>query len=383
MKLIFLCFIRYIYLLRLTLKSASMLKLYNQNTNIKSSNYSYLSLDNYLNSQYYAQIGFGKPTQFINVIFDTGSSNLWVDSNIFKANKSNTLIDINADFDIKYNTANVKGKLVNDMIKIGNIVIHNQTFGLANIIEGEYFKKAPYHGILGLSPSKKLVNKEAKNISTFLDNIISKHKLKRNIFSIYLSTNMTGELIIGEINQKHMSENFKYIQVQSNDYWMFDIEDIYINGIKTNYCNIIKERTHSDICAVVLDTGTYFYTFPSYIIYAFQRQIGIKPDCSNINSIPTISIKFKAKDNMSSQTNIMELNLSSEDIIEKLQVNNKSQCHIAAIPVDINKPKGPHIIFGSKFIKKYYTVFDIDNKIIAISKANNKENQIKYKTAYD
>jgi saccharopepsin len=74
------------------------------------------------------------------VVFDTGSSNLWVPSTRcqsiacwlhrrYDASQSETYVENGTEFAIRYGTGSLKGVISNDVLTVGDIVVEGQDFG--------------------------------------------------------------------------------------------------------------------------------------------------------------------------------------------------------------------------------------------------------------
>ena len=350
----------------------------NRKSNLKNK----VNLINFANAQYYANISVGSPPQSFKVIFDTGSSNLWIQSdqcislscrehkgfNIKKSQSYRPFLSssnqINV-FQIKYGTGKIKGEFGIDNVAIGELEIKEQTIGITLVEEGNAFKNVPFEGILGLSFQSN------NHTVPFFDNVIKSDQLKHNIFSIYLSKNNydnRSSILFGEVDKERMNSNFTFINlVKSNisSYWMITIDEIYIDNIKTDYCDKIRQYSFNHKCNVAIDSGTSLFTFPSFIFYDFKRKINIKEDCSNYNDLHRIS--FGISTNRGEREDLF---FDKEDYILNTE---KTKCFGGFMPLDVPTPKGPLIVFGEMFLKKYYTVFDRDNNQIGIALSNHND----------
>ncbi|KAM0927627.1 hypothetical protein ACQ4PT_002755 [Festuca glaucescens] len=119
-------------------------------------------LKNYLNAQYYGEVGIGTPPQNFTVIFDTASSNLWVPFSecyfstacyphkSYRASWSSTYTKEGKRVSIHYGTGAIVGYISQDSVQVGGIVVEKQDFIEAALEPSITFMLAKFDGILGL-----------------------------------------------------------------------------------------------------------------------------------------------------------------------------------------------------------------------------------------
>merc|ERR1719321_1133341 len=289
---------------------------------------------------YYGQIEVGEPKQKFTVVFDTGSGNLmipstWCSGNActmhkrFARSQSETSRDIDAD------GSTVKKGAPRDQITV--------TLGTEET--DDPFSSFNFDGVLGLA-----LNEMSQGPSfNLMDRLVSSGKLKKPIFSVFLSDSEAeqSEITFGDVRHEHMVGEMFWMPVsRPSGYWQVEIEDIMMDGKKQNIC---------PNCQVAVDTGTSQLAGPTDVIDDLSKSIGLQSDCSNMKDMPTLG--FMVGEHV--------LNLQPGDYIDQ----GPDGCEVSLMPLDVPPPNGPLFIFGAPFLRKFYTTYDPLNKRVGFAAA--------------
>merc|ERR1711907_302183 len=96
-----------------------------------------VKLKNWGYTQFVGSIEIGTPPQTFRVIYDTGSSNTWL--------PGHQCSEASCD---KYGSGLVRGKVVQDDVKMGGITLKKARFGEVGYEHGHAFRKGHFSGIV-------------------------------------------------------------------------------------------------------------------------------------------------------------------------------------------------------------------------------------------
>lgn len=237
-----------------------------------------ISLKNYMDAQYYGEIGIGSPPQTFTVIFDTGSSNIWVPSSKcyfslacyfhskYKASKSSTYKANGDRCKITYGSGSISGFFSQDNVQVGDLIVKDQVF-IETTREGSLiFVLAKFDGIVGLGFPEISVGK----VPPIWSAMVEQNLVNENVFSFWLNRNADdtngGEIVFGGVDPKHYKGDHTYVPVSRKGYWQFDMGDFLIGGKSTGFC--------AGGCAAIVDSGSSLLAGPTSIVTQVNHAIG-------------------------------------------------------------------------------------------------------------
>jgi len=315
-------------------------------------------------SEYFGEVDIGTPAQKFLVIYDTGSSNLWVPSKsctnckkngtLYDSSKSSTYAKNGKAFALQYGTGSCRGFLSTDTIALGGVKATGFDFGEVTTEAADVFGSAPFDGILGLGPAKAAIDQVAMPLQKLKD----QGQIKQNIVSFYLASNSsTGStLVLGGTDPSFYTGDITYINValaaKLLPYWLVSAKDIKVGGTSIGACNAFTG------CEMVVDTGTSVLAGPVKAVNDLIKPIGnVSADCSNVHTLPTITFSIGGND----------FDLGPEFYVLKGEDENGAiQCQLGIEGVNAGVPIW---ILGDPFLRKYYTVWDAEANRVGFATA--------------
>jgi len=317
-------------------------------------------------AQYYGTISVGTPPQSLRVVYDTGSSNLWVNKQTgflsqhkhYIDTKSSTYVKNGTVFKIQYGSEPVSGFYSQDTIHLGDIDISDYTFAEVDNTKGlgPAWAVGHFDGICGMGWDDISVD----HVKTPLRALVDSKKLGANQFAFYLgSGGAAGELVLGGVDPAHYTGDFETVPVietapGKTGYWALAMDDAKIGG--TSVTSVKK---------AIVDSGTSLLAVPVADMKKIATALGAKPlgPIPPLNKEYTIDCKATSPD--------IEFVLGGKSYVltkEDYILNEQGQCLLGFTGMDVPAPAGPLYILGDVFMRAHYVKFDVDNKQLGFAK---------------
>jgi hypothetical protein len=326
-------------------------------------------IKDYANAQYFGSVSIGSPGTTFQVIFDTGSSNLWVPKvgcshcgNPFFGKKtkynhdqSSSYVEDGGDFEIMYGSGSVSGYFSQDSVTLADdIVVTGQRFAEVQDAGGLGLAYAfgKFDGILGLGFTAISVD----GTPTVFENAIDQHAVDQPVFSFYLGDNAPGELVFGGYDASKMVGDLTYVKLMSATYW-----EIALDAVTAGSYHADPNADGSPVTAII-DSGTSLCTGPKKEVAAMAAAIGAKPnimgeytvDCDTLDALPDIVFTIDGND----------YTVPGKAAVLQAQ----GTCLFAFMGIDFGG-HGPQWILGDVFMRQYVTVFNYLDQTIGFAKS--------------
>ncbi|WWC67946.1 uncharacterized protein I206_101865 [Kwoniella pini CBS 10737] len=235
-----------------------------------------------LDTSYSATIDVGTPSQSLDIVLDTGSSDLWVASQdctdgacigmtTYDTASSTTNVNLTSAFSIEYGSGTAAGSLVQDLVTLGGYSVASQTFASCDEVSSGLLSSG-VSGIMGLSWQALAYSKAtpwwltlAKS-SSWSDPLFAFHLARyRNVAGASSIETDGGVATFGFLDSSLYSGDVTYVSVSgSAQYWQIPMASMKMQGETVSLGS-------SNMAAI--DTGTTLIGGPESLIQAIYANI--------------------------------------------------------------------------------------------------------------
>jgi hypothetical protein len=328
-----------------------------------------IELQDYMNAQYYGTIQMGTPAVSFIVLFDTGSSNLWLPaSNCTNCASSKTKYNPAASstykangtsFEIRYGSGSMKGFVVHDTLTMGELQC-DVDFAAATNEPGLTFKVAKFDGILGLGWPTIAVD----GITPVMQSLAEARVIDSYMFGFYLQSDAkkTGKLTIGGYD-KSKASNINWVPVSQENYWSVNMPSLSFGGVVA-----------TTVTWAIIDSGTSLLVGPKADVTDIATQFGATDigngeytvDCDA--TLPDMSVTLGSGDHTTTLT------VKGNDLrIKVCRFIVICECILAMSGMDLPEPLW---ILGDVLMRDYYTVFDFGNAQVGFAALSSWEEEV-------
>lgn len=337
-------------------------------------------LKDFLNAQYYGEIGLGTPPQMFSIVFDTGSANLWVPSshcrgfNIacllhqkYFADRSSSYVKEGKPFAIQYGSGSMLGFTSRDTLSIAGLTVPDVTFTEATSEPGLAFAITKFDGILGLAYPALAVG----GAPSVFERMYAAGDMAEPVFAFYLYRQPNpsflavspadvegGVLLLGKVEPAFYTGEITYAPVTRKAYWQFDLDAVDVG-----------ETRVATATSAIADTGTSLLVGPTVQVRLLLASLGVKEQpaggssgtvpCNKVAELPTLTFTIAGR----------RFELSGEEYTLKVSTFGQTVCMISITAMDVPPPAGPLWILGDTFLTKYFTVFDFGLDRVGFARA--------------
>lgn len=335
-----------------------------------------IELTNYYNNEYIGQMGVGSPPQYLTVVFDTGSSDLWIpetncetcgeDSGKFDSSKSSTYeLSTGKDgeaapFKITYGSGGVTGTIMSETITLSTLSMPSVKLGGVTY-EDSAIADFDMDGICGLAfDGLSVVTKPS-----LLDTLTHTYPNLSHSFSIYLNadpddTDKPSLITFGGYDLSIVSDTaaFYYTPVVKDTsaltYWTVSLTSFGVGTSSSFSSNDEVELQLTlceyESCLAIVDSGTSGIAIPSQYYDSVLATLTYGKNCRDLTCVGVSQEDFP----------VLLISLAPDNTFPLLpsdyvECSNYDECILRF------QSSTSLWILGDCFIQAYYTVFDIKN----------------------